>query len=134
MIQKLAWVFGVVFLVVGVLGFVPAVTSDGLLLGLFMVDGLHNVIHLLSGLVAIGAAWGSGSYARLYFKVFGVVYGLVAVIGFFQGDTVLGLFMVNMADNVLHLVIAAAALWIGFGMKDSSSTAINAPSSPQGAM
>lgn len=118
MVQKLAWVFGIVFLAVGVLGYVPGITSGGMLLGIFMVDGLHNIIHILSGIVAILAAWGSGSYARLYFKVFGVVYGLVTIVGFLQGDTVLGLFMVNTADNLLHLVIAAVALWIGFGMKE----------------
>ena len=120
MIQKLGWVFGIVFLAVGILGYVPGVTTDGMLLGIFMVDGLHNIIHLLSGIIAILAVLGSGQYARLYFKVFGIVYALVTVIGFVQGDTVLGLIMVNMADNVLHLVIAVVALWVGFGMKDSS--------------
>jgi hypothetical protein len=54
----------------------------------------------------------------LYFQVFGVVYGLVTVVGFLQGDTVLGLIGVNMADNVLHLAIAAVALYAGFGMKE----------------
>ena len=122
MVQKLAWVFGIVFLAVGVLGFVPGITTDGMLLGLFMVGGLHNVIHLVSGLAALAAAWGLYS-SRLYFQVFGVVYGLVTVVGFVQGDTVLGLIMVNMADNVLHLVIAAAALWIGFGMKEEGMQA-----------
>ena len=123
MIQKLAWIFGIVFIVVGVGGFVPGLTSvDGLLLGIFQVDGLHNIIHLLSGILAIGAAWGTGMYARLYFKVFGVVYALVTVVGFLQGDTVLGLIMVNMADNLLHLVIAVVALWAGFGMKSSGSS------------
>lgn len=117
MVQKLAWVFGIVFLAVGVLGFVPALTPGGYLLGLFMVDPLHNVIHIASGLLALGAVL-MGNYARLYFQVFGVVYAVVAVVGFLQGDTVLGLIMTNMADHVLHLVIAVVALWVGFGMKD----------------
>ena len=119
MIQKLAWVFGIVFLAVGVLGYVPAATPGGLLLGLFMVDPLHNVIHIASGLLVLGAVL-MGNYARLYFQVFGVVYAVVAVVGFIQGDTVLGLIMTNMADHVLHLVIAAVALWAGFGMKERS--------------
>ncbi|MBI5456272.1 DUF4383 domain-containing protein [Candidatus Kaiserbacteria bacterium] len=117
MIQTLAWVFGGVFTLVGILGFVPGITTDGHLLGIFGVDTLHNMIHLVSGLAALAAAWGMWS-ARLYFQVFGVVYGLVTVVGFLQGDTVLGLIGVNMADNVLHLVIAAVALYAGFGMKD----------------
>jgi hypothetical protein len=119
MIQKLAWIFGAVFVLVGVLGFVPALTPDGYLLGIFEVDTLHNVIHLLSGILALGAAW-TGAYARLYFQVFGVVYGAVTVVGFLQGDTVLGLFTVNVADHFLHFAIAAAALYAGFMMKEGA--------------
>jgi hypothetical protein len=123
MIKTLAWVFGIVFLAVGVLGYVPGITQDGMLLGIFEVDGLHNIIHILSGLAAVAAAY--GLYApRLYFQVFGAVYGLVAVLGFVQGDTVMGLIMVNMADNLLHVVIAAAALYIGFGMKENNMTGV----------
>lgn len=117
MIEKFAWLFGIVFLAVGVLGFVPGITQDGLLLGIFEVDTLHNVIHLLSGALALGAVL-AGGYARRYFQVFGVVYGLVAVVGLVEGDTVLGLISTNMADHLLHVIIAAAALWIGFGLKE----------------
>lgn len=112
--QKLAWVFAIVFIAVGILGFVPGITSSGHLLGIFEVDMVHNIIHLLSGIVAALAAMSSAAHARLYFKVFGVVYALVAVIGLVQGSTVLGLIGVNMADNLLHIVIAVAALAIGF--------------------
>ena len=119
MTTTLAWIFGVVLTLVGILGFVPGITSaDGMLLGLFMTDGIHNIIHVITGLAALAAAWGMFS-TRLYFQVFGVVYGLVTIIGFLQGVTVLGLITVNMADNVLHLLIAAVALWAGFGMKES---------------
>jgi hypothetical protein len=118
MVQKLAWVFGIVFIIIGILGFIPSLVPGGLLLGIFSVDAMHNVVHLISGILAIGAAWSSASYSRLYFKVFGVVYALVTIIGFVQGDTILGLMMINTADNVLHLVIAVVALWAGFGMKE----------------
>ena len=121
MIQKLAWVFGIVFIVIGILGFVPSLAPGGLLLGIFSVDAMHNVVHLVSGVLAILAAWGSARYARLYFKVFGVVYALVTVIGFIQGDTILGLMMINTADNFLLLVIALVALWAGFGAKADAS-------------
>lgn len=116
-------------MIVGVLGFVPGAISHNLLLGIFEVDSLQNIIHLLSGLIAIGAAWGSGEYARLYFRAFGVVYAIIAVIGFLQGSSVLGIFAVNMADNLFHLIIAVAALWIGFGMKESVSARVDAASS-----
>lgn len=117
--QKLAKLFGIIFIAVGILGFIPGITSNGHLLGIFEVDTLHNVIHLLSGIVALMCA-GSTMKAKTYFKVFGVVYGLVTVLGFLNGATVLGLIGVNVADNLLQLVISVAALAIGFGGKKSS--------------
>jgi len=122
MVQKITWVFAIVFLAIGVLGFVPGVTTaDSMLLGMFHVDSLHSIIHLVTGLVLAFAAWSSASSSQLALKVFGVVYALVMVVGFVQGDTVLGLFAVNMADNVLHLVLAAGLLYAGFIMKEGSS-------------
>lgn len=125
MAQKLAWVFGIVLTLVGVLGFVPGITTDGMMLGIFEVDTLHNVIHLLTGVLAIVAAMGAGTYVRLYFQVFGVVYALVALVGLVQGSTVLGLIGVNMADNVLHIALAAILLYAGFFMKQGASAPMN---------
>lgn len=118
MAKTLAWVFGAILVLVGILGFVPGVTTDGMLLGIFMVDGIHNVIHLVTGLAALAAAWGMYS-SRLFYQIFGVVYAVVAVVGFVQGDTVLGLIMTNMADHVLHLALAVIFLYVGFVAKDS---------------
>lgn len=122
MLKKLAYVFGAVFLLVGILGFVPALSpqhSDGMryLLGLFMVGGVHNAVHILSGVAALALGMYSEKTARLYFLAFGSVYALVTVIGFIQKDTVLGLFHVNMADNLLHLGLAVAILGIGLAVK-----------------
>ena len=128
MIKALSLVFGAVFLLVGILGFVPAfspVHSDGMryLLGLFMVGGIHNVIHLLSGAVAVAAGLSSEKFSQLWFRVFGAVYALVTVVGFVQKDTVLGIFDVNTGDNFLHLGLAVAILAIGFGVKIGSDVA-----------
>jgi hypothetical protein len=112
-VLKLAKLFGIVFILIGILGFVPGITTDGHLLGVFEVDTLHNVIHLLTGILAWFAA-ASLSNSKLFFKVFGVVYLLVTILGFTQGGSILGLFMTNMADNILHLVITGVALWAGF--------------------
>lgn len=120
-VKTLANVFGVVLLLIGVLGFVPGLVMDGKLLGIFEVNALHNVVHLLSGAVALIAGMTSIDYSKLYFKVFGVVYALVTVLGFLTGNGLLGLLPVNMADNVLHLVIAASSLYLGFGMSNSMS-------------
>jgi len=120
MLKKVALVFGVAFTLIGLLGFVPGVTTtdaDGhqLLLGLFMVDAVHNVVHLLSGVAGlIGAA--NERYAKLYLVGFGVIYALVTLIGFFTSP-VLGFLHVNTADNWLHLVLTIGLLGAGLGLQ-----------------
>lgn len=119
MIKQLSLVFGIVFLLIGVLGFVPGVTtSDNLLLGIFAVGVIHNIIHLLSGAAAVLASRDE-SYAQLYFRIFGAVYAVVAIVGWIQGTTVLGIIPVNTADNILHTVLAVAILGVGFGVPKS---------------
>lgn len=126
MLQKASMAFGIVFVAIGVLGFVPALTPDGHLLGIFHVDAVHNVIHLASGVAALAAA-SSAALSRLYFQVFGVVYGIVAVGGFLpplqfgEEEKLLGLTHMNMADNLLHVAIAAAALYFGFVHKEDAA-------------
>jgi hypothetical protein len=120
MAQKLAWIVGIVLTAVGVLGFVPGITSGGMLLGIFEVDTPHNLVHLLTGVIALAVAMGSGAYVSLYFKVFGVVYALVAVAGLAMGSPVLGLIHANMADHILHLALAAIFLYVGFGMREQT--------------
>ena len=116
MAKTMAVLFGVVFLVVGILGFVPAVTKDQMLLGIFHVNAAHNCVHLLSGVVALLCGMSGVGASRWYFRIFGLVYALVAVLGFLNpGDTMLlGLISNNMATTWLHVVIAAVSLLIGF--------------------
>jgi hypothetical protein len=122
MVKTAAVLFGVVFLLVGILGFVPAVTKDEMLLGIFHVNAAHNVVHLLSGAIALFAGMTSAGASRIYFRIFGVVYGLVAVMGFMMGDTLLlGLISNNTAVTWLHVAIAAVSLLLGF-MPASSET------------
>lgn len=116
-------VFGVIVLLVGLLGFVPGMVQNNMLLGIFMVDGLHNIVHILTGAAAIAAAMAGASYAKLYFKVFGVVYALVTVLGFVTGNGLVVTLPVNMADNLLHVAIAAFALYVGYGMSEGTHTA-----------
>ena len=111
--QKKAKWFGYIFIVIGILGFVPGITSNGQLLGIFEVGAVHNIVHVLSGIIALMCA-GSMGGAKSFFKIFGVIYGLVAILGLLGSGSVLGIFMVNRADNLLHLVIAVIALWLGF--------------------
>ena len=119
MLKTAALTFAAVFLLIGILGFVPAFTPDNNLLGIFKVDAIHNIIHLLSGAVALYVGLTSEAHSKLYFQVFGVVYALVTIIGFaqFGSDKLLGIFAINPADDFLHIVIAAAALGLAFGVR-----------------
>jgi uncharacterized protein DUF4383 len=111
MLKTAAILFGIVFLLVGVLGFVPGITTTGqMLLGIFHVSAV-----LITGLTSTAAA-------RMYFRVFGIVYALVAILGFFIGNgLLLGLISNNMADTWLHVLIAIVALALGFGGQDTST-------------
>ena len=125
MAKTMAVLFGVVFLVVGILGFVPSVTKDEMLLGIFHVNTAHNCVHLLSGVVALICGMMGVGAARAYFKIFGLVYGAVAVLGFLnpgEHTMLLGLISNNTADTWLHVAIAAVSLIIGF-MPASAETA-----------
>ena|SRR5579863_3311796 len=117
MIRIAAVIFGIAFIFAGIAGFLPQFTTDGMLFGYFEVNAMHNVIHLISGVIAIMAAT-SFAYSKLYFQIFGVIYGLVAIAGFvLHGDLSFIMMQVNMADNILHAVIAIIALYLGFSAK-----------------
>jgi hypothetical protein len=110
MFKLLAILFGIGFIFAGVAGFVPALTPDGALLGIFQVDTMHNIVHIASGVLAIMAST-SMKWTKLYFLIFGLAYLLVGIIGFARGGD---LFMmhVNFADNVLHVGIGVLSLLI----------------------
>jgi hypothetical protein len=114
-----------VFLLVGVLGFVPGVTtrydqltfagpmSGAELLGLFSVSVLHNLVHLLFGVVGLVAARTAGA-ARSYLLVGGIVYLLLFVYGMvIPMDGPANFVPMNTADNVLHLVLALGMVALG---------------------
>ncbi len=114
MLSTAAKVWGFVFLLVGVLGFIPAAAPDGMLLGIFHINPAHNVVHLLTGAIALWAGYTSLHASKLYFLIFGAVYGLVAIIGFMAVDRpVFGFIANNRADAWLHLVIAVVSIGLG---------------------
>jgi Domain of unknown function (DUF4383) len=83
-------------------------------------------VHLLSGAVALGCVLGSVAASRLYFRIFGIVYGLFAVLGFVQGETLLlGLISNNTADVWLHVAIAVASLALGFGVRGALAAGVS---------
>jgi hypothetical protein len=114
MLTTIAKVWGFIFLIIGLLGFVPAATPNGHLLGLFHVNGPHNFVHLLTGIVALICGYQSAHASKMYFLIFGAVYGLVAILGFIVGNNpLLGFIANNIADAWLHVGIAVVSIALG---------------------
>ena len=114
-------VIGAVFVVVGLLGFVPNPLVSAT--GLFAVNTAHNLIHLLSGAAILACAL-STIGAGIALKIFGVVYALVAVLGLtMHGDMLLGFIRVNHADHLLHVLLAIVILAAGFMLPEQRARA-----------
>jgi hypothetical protein len=125
-IQLAALVVGVVFLLVGVLGFIPGITtnfgsfafaghqSEAMLLGLFQVSVLHNIVHLLFGVGGLAMSR-SAAGARNFLIYGGVVYAVLWLYGLLIDQSSAANFVpVNTADNWLHLVLAVGMIALGF--------------------
>jgi hypothetical protein len=118
-VQRAAQVFGWAFVLVAVLGFVVArgsmeadVERAPHLLGLFPVNLLHNIVHLAFGVWGILAAR-SWNAAKTYTQVAGVLYLVLAALGFVIPDT-LGLMPIGGHDIWLHALLGAGLAWFGF--------------------
>jgi hypothetical protein len=118
--QVYAMALGGVLVLVGIVGFlvepsfaVGDSAQRGTLI-LFDINGWHNVVHLLSGIVGLAMA-GTAAKARLFSIGYGVVYVLVTILGFIVGDggLLLSIIPINTADNLLHLVIALTGIGVG---------------------
>src|SRR5437899_3811324 len=94
MVKRLGMIMGSLFLLGGVLAFVPGVTKDGMYFGFFMVNTAHNILHVVSGSVFLIASMLGARPARLWFRIFGAFYAVLAAIGFVVGDgLIFGLIM-----------------------------------------
>ena len=121
-IQSVAALAGVVFIVVGILGFVPGVTthygdlsfaghgSGAKLLGIFQVSVLHNLVHLLFGVVGLVLAK-TAEGARTYLLGGGVVYLALWVLGVVGGGDWIP---ANTADNWLHFGLGIGLIALGY--------------------
>lgn len=118
--QLYCLVFGLVLVAVGLVGFAVNASFSmgsgmhgGRLLGLFEVNGWHNLVHIASGLAAL-AAFRLPRHARSFGFGFGGVYLAVTILGLAAGGNGLfGVIAMSPADNFLHLAIAAAGLAAG---------------------
>ena len=121
---------GIVFLVAGILGFIPGITlnhvlgsmlgttgSREYLLGIFAVDTVHNLINLVIGALGIAAYYWDRT--RLYCQGLGIVCLVIGILGFipalvYANGMLLGLFHVNLADNVVYVIVGVVAAYLGF--------------------
>ncbi|MEZ5153684.1 DUF4383 domain-containing protein [Rhodococcus zopfii] len=124
-VQTAALVVGALFLLVGVLGFIPGITTDydtmtfaghhseAMLLGVFNVSILHNIVHLLFGVAGLAMAR-SVSSARAFLVGGGVIYAVLWVYGLvIDMDSSANFVPVNTADNWLHFALAVAMIAAG---------------------
>lgn len=126
-IQWLAWFYALNFVGIFAISHWPGLTdSHGLLLGLYAIDPIDDIFHLLSGLLAVVVALKSHNWSVNYFKYVGIPYGIDAFVGLFfrtqflNGDVFtkplggLDFSTNNLLNNLPHIVILVSMLWIGF--------------------
>jgi hypothetical protein len=124
-VQTVTMVIALVFLLVGILGFIPGVTtdfdtmtfaghhSDAKLLGVFEVSVLHNIVHLLFGIVGLLMARTAGGSVT-FLIAGGAIYLVLWLYGLFVDlDSTANFVPVNDADNWLHLILAVAMIGLG---------------------
>ena len=124
-LQLAATVVGVAFLAVGILGFIPGITTDydtmmfgghhseAKLLGLFQISVLHNIVHLLFGVAGLAMAR-TARNARAYLIGGGIIYLVLWIYGLVVDQTSSANFVpLNTADNWLHLGLGAAMIGLG---------------------
>jgi hypothetical protein len=121
--QTLALVFGAVYLIVGIIGFFWTgfgnfATRSGhehdMIIGLFMVNPLHNIAHILVGVLGIAMARTLAS-ARTYGWLLAVLYAALFVYGLIAVGKSWDFLAINAADNVLHIATALVGLVIALG-------------------
>ncbi|WP_422116470.1 DUF4383 domain-containing protein [Brachybacterium sp. UNK5269] len=127
-VRLAALVYGIAFLLVGLAGFIPGVTtgfeslhvgghqSEALLLGLFQVSVLHNSVHLLFGVVGLALAMASWpTPARMFLLIGGILYLMLWVYGLvIDKDSPANFVPLNAADDWLHFVLGLTMVGLSF--------------------
>ena len=134
-LQTAALAVGAVFLTVGILGFIPGITtdydtltfasenSDAELLGIFQVNALHNIVHILFGIAGLAGARYIDS-SRLFLIGGGLIYAVLWLYGvIIDLDAGANFVSLNTADNWLHFVLALAMLALGLSLSRDVGTA-----------
>jgi hypothetical protein len=129
-VQQAAYISGAVFLIVGILGFIPGITtnysamefsgheSGAMLLGIFQVSVLHNIVHLLFGAAGIALSK-TVPNARKFLLAGGIIYLVLWLYGLLVDPMSGANFVpVNSADNWLHLLLGAGLIAMSFLSRD----------------
>ena len=122
-----AIIIGLLFVAVGLLGYVdnPIVgSSEG---AIFHTDNVHNIVHIVSGALFLLIAFAAPGSAAGFLKLFGIVYLIIGIIGFVQYGTdgmgkLFGFLHVNGADNFLHVGLGLVIFLAGFSRRVSPTT------------
>jgi uncharacterized membrane protein YiaA len=134
-VRLIATIVAAVFLLVGILGFIPGITtsydqlsfaghmSGAMLLGIFQVSVLHNIIHLLFGVVGLALARSTPGAVN-YLIGGGVIYLVVWIYGLLVAESSQANFVpLNNADDWLHLLLGVGMVALGlFGRSASRET------------
>lgn len=127
-LRYFALIYGIVFLVVGIAGFVPGLVTPfeatdpevavdagaGRLFGLFPINALHNLVHIAFGIWGL-VAYRTPGAAVTYARAVAIIYALLFVLGLIPGlHTMFGLVPLFGHDVWLHLVLAAVAAYFGW--------------------
>ena len=133
--RLVGYVFGGIYVAIGLLGFTVsgghefAGHDGGKLLGIFMVNPLHNVAHVLIGAVLLAAAAGGIRAAKSVNTAIGAAYLLLGILGLFiAGDHGANILALNSADNVLHFASAVLLLGVGLTQDKAVGARTAAPS------
>lgn len=109
--DAVAKVLGVIFIIVGILGFIPNPLVS--YRGLFEVNTFHNVVHIVTGGILLASPYYNAPVITL--RVIGLIYAIVTLLGFISLGALASI-AANQPDNWLHLVAALVMLWAGFAM------------------
>ena len=134
MLKTLAWGCTAGFLGIFLICHTPGLTDpEGRLLGLFRIDPIDDIVHLLSGVAGALVIWLAPTRIPAYFLVIGVLYNRDALVGmllsrglldlsvFRQGIGAPDFSLTNWGLNAPHIVLASLALWIGIRKPGESS-------------
>lgn len=132
MAKTLAIVLGIVFVLIGVLGFINSALAGEM--GFFQTNTLHDIVHLVFGLILLVTAFTAPAKSALWLKILGAVYLVLAILGFLlipAGGMLLGLVLMNPADHWLHVALAVVMILGGvLGGKKSGASGGMPMSSP----